>query len=232
MLQVMIYLNEGKSDIGEVIRITNRQLEIVLYLNEIKKTTIQELADKFEVSKRTIMRDINRISSIGVPIHTQPGYQGGVSIPGTYKFQQSFFSPDEIEDLVLALHIIGNLRKRDVKSSILKKLELLVPELTFLKEQDFTEYLKVELFQEPLCKKEEVFRNINTALDEEVIVELEINKHKYRVAPLSYALRSSGLYLYASDGTQLFTFLVSDIIYCKTTDQSFDRENYQKFMFH
>lgn len=71
----MIYLNEGKSDIGEVIRITNRQLEIVLYLNEIKKTTIQELADKFEVSKRTIMRDINRISSIGVPIHTQPGYQ-------------------------------------------------------------------------------------------------------------------------------------------------------------
>lgn len=108
----------------------------------------------------------------------------------------------------------------------------MVPELTFLKEQDFTEYLKVELFQEPLCKKEEVFRNINTALDEEVIVELEINKHKYRVAPLSYALRSSGLYLYASDGTQLFTFLVSDISYCKTTDQSFDRENYQKFMFH
>lgn len=40
---------------------TNRQLEIILYLNEIKKTTIQELADKFEVSKRTIIRDIDRI---------------------------------------------------------------------------------------------------------------------------------------------------------------------------
>lgn len=91
MKSYVIYLNEGKSDIGGVIRITNRQLEIVLYLNEIRKTTIQELADKFEVSKRTIMRDINRISSIGVPIHTQPGYQGGVSIPSTYKFQQSFF---------------------------------------------------------------------------------------------------------------------------------------------
>lgn len=51
MKSYVIYLNEGKSDIGEVIRITNRQLEIVLYLNEIKKTTIQELADKFEVSK-------------------------------------------------------------------------------------------------------------------------------------------------------------------------------------
>lgn len=82
-------------------RITNRQLEIILFLNEVKKTTIQELADKFEVSKRTIMRDINLISSLGVPVHTQPGYQGGVSIPDSYKFQQSFFSPEEIEDLVI-----------------------------------------------------------------------------------------------------------------------------------
>lgn len=108
-----------------------------MFLNEVKKTTLHELADKFEVSKRTIMRDINLISNLGVPIHTQPGYQGGISIPDTYKFQQSFFSPEEIEDLVLALHLISNLRQKDAKNSILKKLELLIPELTFLKEQDF-----------------------------------------------------------------------------------------------
>ena len=75
----------------EVIRIINRQLEIILFLNEVKQTNLQELANRFEVSKRTIMRDINLISSLGVPIHTQPGYQGGVSIPDSYKFEQSFF---------------------------------------------------------------------------------------------------------------------------------------------
>lgn len=177
------------------------------------------------------MRDINLLSSIGIPIHTQPGYQGGVSIPNSYKFQQSFFSSEEIEDLVLALHLISHLRKKDTKSSILKKLELLIPELTILKEQDFLEYLQIELFQEPLIKNEPVFLSINTALDEEVIVELDINNQKYCVAPLSYALRASGLYLYASDGAQLFAFPISDIMHCKITEQSFERQDYQKFMF-
>lgn len=83
----------------EVIRITNRQLEIILFLNEVKQTNLQELANRFEVSKRTIMRDINLISSLGVPIHTQPGYQGGVSIPDSYKFEQSFFSSEEIRTI-------------------------------------------------------------------------------------------------------------------------------------
>lgn len=208
---------------------TNRQLEIILYLNEIKKTTIQELADKFEVSKRTIMRDIDRISSLGVPVYTQSGYQGGVSIPESCKFQQSFFSSEEIEDLVLALHLISRLRQKDTKSSILKKLELLIPELTFLKEQDFMDYLQIELFQEPLYKDETVFRTINKALDEEVLIEMEINRQKYCAAPLSYALRVSGLYLYASDGAQLFVFPIQDIVNCRITDQSFDRRDYQKF---
>lgn len=212
----------------EVITITNRQIEMILFLNEVKKTTIRELSEKFEVSRRTVMRDINLISDLGVPIQTQPGYQGGVWISDAYKFQQSFFSPDEIEDLVLALHIISKLRRKDVKSSILKKLELLIPELTFLKEQDFMEYLQIELFQEPLIKDETVFQNLNTALDEEVMVELEFNKHQYCVAPLSYALRASGLYLYASDGTQVFLIPISEIAYCKITDQSFDRHDYQK----
>lgn len=49
-------------------------------MNEVKKTTLKELAEKFEVSKRTNMRDINVISSLGVPIETQPGFQGGVLI--------------------------------------------------------------------------------------------------------------------------------------------------------
>lgn len=214
-----------------MIKITNRQLEIILFLNKVKKTTLQELADKFEVSKRSIMRDINSISGLGVPIHTQPGYQGGIFIPNTYKFEQSFFSTEEIEDIVLAFHLINNLRQKDAKSSILKKLELLIPELTLLKEQDFTDYLQIELFQEPLIKNEAIFHDINTALDEEVIIELEIHNHKYSVAPLSYALRSSGLYLYASDGVQLFDFAVSDIVSCKITNQIFERQDYQKFIF-
>lgn len=178
------------------------------------------------------MRDINLISGLGVPIHTQPGYQGGVSIPDSYRFEQSFFSSEEIEDLVLAFHLISKLRRSNEKNSILKKLELLIPELTFLKEKDFTDYLQIELFQESLIKNKRVFQELNMALDEELIVDLEIKNHKYSVAPLSYALRPLGLYLYASDGIQLFDFPISDIEDCKITDRSFERQDYEKFRFH
>lgn len=198
-------------------------------MNEVKKTTIAQLAEKFEVSKRTIMRDLDVISNLGVPIYTQPGYQGGVLIPNSYKFQQSFFTPDEIEDLILALHIIGQFRRKDVKNSILKKIELLVPELAFLKERDFMDYLQIELFQKPLLKDDVVFRKINLALDQEVFLQLETKEQTYCVAPLSYALRTSGLYLYASDGTQKLTFAIADILNCEITSKEFVRQDYEKF---
>ena len=45
---------------------------------EIKKTTCAKLAQHFEVSKKTIMRDIDKLSGMGIPVYTQPGYEGGV----------------------------------------------------------------------------------------------------------------------------------------------------------
>lgn len=210
--------------------IKNRQLEIILFLNEVKKTTIKELAEKFEVSRRTIMRDINSISGLGVPVETHPGFDGGVCIPDSYKFHQSFFSDVEIENLVMAIHIVDKLAKRNEKSSIIKKLELLVPELTFLKEQDFTDYLRIELFDEPIYRDNAVFKNINIALDVELYVRLQTDEGSFYVAPLSYALRASGLYLYASDGNKILTFLLSDINCCEITEEQFDREEYKKYL--
>mgnify|MGYP005768538985 CR=1 FL=1 len=119
----------------------SRQLEILLYLMETKKTTYAELAQHFEVSKKTVMRDIDKLSGMGIPIHTQPGYKGGIFLLSDYRFSKSFFTATEIEDIILAFHIVRHLDLRKEKHSALKKLELLIPELTFLKELDFDEYL-------------------------------------------------------------------------------------------
>lgn len=119
----------------------SRQLEILLYLMETKKTTYAELAQHFEVSKKTVMRDIDKLSGMGIPIHTQPGYKGGIFLLSDYRFSKSFFTATEIEDIILAFHIVRHLDLRKEKHSALKKVELLIPELTFLKEFDFDEYL-------------------------------------------------------------------------------------------
>ena len=104
------------------------------------------------------------------------------------------------------------------------------PELTQLKERDFTDYLQIELFDEPIYKENSIFQNINHAFDEELFLRLQTNTEILYVAPLSYALRTTGLYLYATDGKQKLTVPLSDIICCEITEKTFEREEYQKLL--
>lgn len=204
----------------------SRQLEIVLYLMETKKTTYAELAQHFEVSKKTIIRDIDKLSNMGIPIYTQSGYEGGIFLAPDYQFSKSFFTATEIEDIILAFHIVRHLDSIDGKNSALKKLELLIPELTFLKEFDFEEYLKVELIQKPINAHTPVCEVINSGLDDEIFLDMIVAGKTYRVAPLYYILRTDGLYLYCTDGNSFFTWKTDQISLCERTNFEFDRADY------
>ena len=58
----------------------NRLFEIVYILLDKKNITANELAAHFEVSKRTILRDIETLTIAGIPIYTTKGKGGGISI--------------------------------------------------------------------------------------------------------------------------------------------------------
>ena len=58
----------------------NRLFRILYYVLEKGKVTASELADKFEVSIRTIYRDIDSIGSAGIPIYALQGKGGGIEI--------------------------------------------------------------------------------------------------------------------------------------------------------
>lgn len=204
----------------------SRQLEILLYLMETKKTTYAELAQHFEVSKKTVMRDIDKLSGMGIPIHTQPGYKGGIFLLSDYWFSKSFFTATEIEDIILAFHIVRHLDLRKEKHSALKKLELLIPELTFLKELDFDEYLKIELLQKPVTTRTPVCEVINSGLDGKRFLDMIAAGEQYRIAPLYYILRSDGLYLYCTDGNSFLTLKTDQISQCEITNCEFDRADY------
>lgn len=208
-------------------KIKSRQFEILLYLIEVKKTTYTKLAQRFEVSKKTIMRDIDKLSCMGIPVYAQPGYDGGIFIEPDYKFRNSFFTPKEVEDIILAFHIANHLNNDTEKSSVLKKLELLVPELTFLKEFDFDEYLKIDLIQSPIMTHTPICDIINAGLDEEVLLNITVDQEIYSVAPLYYILRSDGLYLHCANDECCFDFQIDKITECLKTNQEFERKNYQ-----
>ena len=56
----------------------SRLFKIVYYLLGKGQATAPELAGKFEVSIRTIYRDIDALSGAGIPVYTEPGRNGGI----------------------------------------------------------------------------------------------------------------------------------------------------------
>ena len=85
----------------------NRLIEIITILLNRQIVTAKELADRFDVSSRTIYRDIDVLSSAGIPIYTDKGKGGGISLLEDYTLNKTMLSKSESEGLILALKAMG-----------------------------------------------------------------------------------------------------------------------------
>ncbi len=85
----------------------NRLLEIITILLNRETITAKELADRFSVSTRTIYRDIDALSSAGVPVYTNKGNNGGISLLEDYTLNKALLSKSESEGLILAIKAMG-----------------------------------------------------------------------------------------------------------------------------
>lgn len=86
----------------------DRLLGIITILLQCNRTTAPELAKKFEVSRRTIYRDIDDICKAGIPIITYQGGEGGISIVDGYKLDKSVLSVDELQNIITGLKSLGS----------------------------------------------------------------------------------------------------------------------------
>jgi Predicted transcriptional regulator len=81
----------------------NRLFEIVYILLDKKSITANELAEHFEVSRRTILRDIDKLSSAGIPVYSTPGKGGGISILDSFVLNKTVISEEEQNQIIFAL---------------------------------------------------------------------------------------------------------------------------------
>ncbi|MFQ9681288.1 MAG: helix-turn-helix transcriptional regulator [Ruthenibacterium lactatiformans] len=78
---------------------TGRLFEIVYLLQSRPRMTARELAERFEVSVRTIYRDIDALSAAGVPVYAARGGGGGVGLLPGYVLDRSLLTDGEQDEI-------------------------------------------------------------------------------------------------------------------------------------
>jgi predicted DNA-binding transcriptional regulator YafY len=88
----------------------DRILGILLFLRSKQSVSASELARHFEVSTRTIYRDLETLSTLGVPLYAERGRQGGVRLLQGYFLPPLMFTQSEAIALLLGLTLQRSLR--------------------------------------------------------------------------------------------------------------------------
>jgi len=93
----------------------NRLLEITLLLLNKGNITARELADRFQVSTRTIYRDIDILSSAEIPVFTNKGSGGGISLLENYALNKTYLTEHERDSLLLALKTLQSTKYPEIE---------------------------------------------------------------------------------------------------------------------
>ena len=105
----------------------DRLVSIIMILLDQKRISAQELADMFEVSPRTIYRDIDAINMAGIPIRSTSGVGGGFEVMPEYKIDKKVFSANDLSALLMGLSSLSNMIRGDELIHALAKVKSFIP---------------------------------------------------------------------------------------------------------
>lgn len=135
----------------------SRLFRILYYVLEKGKVTANELSEKFEVSVRTIYRDIDVISSAGIPIYATQGKGGGIEIADDFVLKKSLLSEKEQEQILVALKGLEGINKQYENELLTKLSAFFKVKNTNWIEVDFTNWQRGNEY-------DELFNDIKSAV--------------------------------------------------------------------
>lgn len=104
-----------------------RLISIIMVLLDKERISAQTLADRFEVSLRTIYRDIDAINMAGIPVRSISGVGGGIEIMPNYKIDRKTFSTNDLSAILMGLSNISNMMQSKELSNALAKVKSFIP---------------------------------------------------------------------------------------------------------
>ncbi len=124
------------------------RLTAILLLLQGKKRTSGEIAQHFEISKRTALRDIEALCEMGIPITTELGASGGYTLPSDYSLPPLALTLHEALLLRLALSSLSQLGAipfKQERESLLAKIQTLLPRREKENLEQFTQSLSLDI---------------------------------------------------------------------------------------
>lgn len=100
----------------------DRLIGIISILLQRDAVTAPYLAELFEVSRRTINRDIEDLCKAGIPILTKQGVNGGISIMENYKVDKTLFTNAEMQDILAGLRSLDSVNGTNRYGKLMEKL--------------------------------------------------------------------------------------------------------------
>jgi len=175
----------------------DRLLGILTVLLQTDRITAPELAEKFEVNRRTISRDIDTLCQAGIPIVTHQGAGGGISIMEGFKLDKSILTKGELSGIIAALKGIGSVTEESQIEKTLDKLGANSEAVISLAEPIVIDLGSFHNYKGDLTKKIE---NIKKAILDRRIIEFDYYYDKgeshRKIEPYLVMFQWSSWYVY------------------------------------
>ncbi len=175
-----------------------RLLALIIKLLNKNRMTAKELAEEFEVSVRTVQRDIDSINMAGIPIVSYKGSNGGYGILEEYKISTGLFNDVEYELLLTALNGV-------YKTYDDKKLKQIIDKLTSIKANDIKQNPPILLDfggWGPTEKRTEKVNTIKKSIESNKVIAfqyIDINGSftEREIEPITLILKVNKWYVYS-----------------------------------
>ena len=102
----------------------DRLIGILSILLQKEKVTAPELAEKFEVSRRTIGRDLDVLSKAGIPVQTVQGAGGGIRIMEGYRMDRTLLTSKDMQMILAGLRSLDSIGGSRYYRQLMEKLKL------------------------------------------------------------------------------------------------------------
>ncbi|MEG2934813.1 MAG: YafY family protein [Gordonibacter sp.] len=203
----------------------DRMFGIVYLLMGRDRLTAKQLAEHFEVSVRTIHRDVESLMQAGIPLYTSRGSEGGVSLVPGFALDKAVLTEEERSQILWGLQSLPQGDRADGEA--LKKLSALF-------DQPFPDWIEVDFSRwGHACKDDDRFETLHRALLSGRAVRFRYASTKGGVSereayPLKLVFKSKAWYVraYCLAKNDYRTFRVNRMNALETTEATFDRTQF------